>query len=313
MSYDQIAARIKQDLDMELGFTFSVGLAPNKVIAKIASKWQKPSGLTVIPGHSIHTFLKDLPVGKVWGIGPNTAALLEKQGLYTALQFARKSEVWVKKLLTKPFYNIWQEFNGRYVLPLMTEEKATYHSIQKWQTFTPPSCDRAVVFAYLSKNIENACIKARKYHLAARGALVSLKTQQFVVQGIEVKFSRATAFPQEIMQAIEPAFTQLFHPEEEYRATGIVLLRLEEDQMVQLDLFGEVFRAEKLSRVYQAVDHLREQFVKHTVFLGSSALAHKMGQHAGIRGDAPERTQRLFKGETKRQRLGIPMFMGEVQ
>ena len=70
MSYEQMAERIKRDLDRELGFTFSVGLAPNKVLAKLASKWQKPSGLTVIPGHDIHLFLQDLPVGKVWGIGP---------------------------------------------------------------------------------------------------------------------------------------------------------------------------------------------------------------------------------------------------
>ena len=50
MSYLQIAERIKKELDAELGFTFSVGLAPNKVVAKIASKWAKPSGLTAIPG-----------------------------------------------------------------------------------------------------------------------------------------------------------------------------------------------------------------------------------------------------------------------
>jgi len=117
LSYRQMAERIKHELDTELGFTFSVGLAPNKVIAKIASKWQKPSGLTEVPGHSIHLFLKELPVGKVWGIGPQTAALLEKHGMRTALQFARKSEVWVKKLLPKPFYLIWQELNGRWVFP----------------------------------------------------------------------------------------------------------------------------------------------------------------------------------------------------
>lgn len=312
MSYAQMAERIKRDLDTELGCTFSVGLAPNKVVAKIASKWQKPSGLTVIPGHDIHLFLQDLPVGKVWGIGPNTAALLAKHGMHTALQFARKSEVWVKKLLTKPFYHIWQELNGRYVLPLVTEEKSTYQSIQKWKTFSPPSRDRDFVFAQLSKNIENACIKARKYHLAARGALVCLKTQQFRVSSIEVTFSRATPFPHEMLHAIAPTFAQLFQPEEEYRATGIVLVRLEEDRMVQLDLFGEVLKAEKYSRVYQAVDHLREQFGKHTVFLGSSYLAQKMAQHAGVRGDAPERTRQLFKGETKRKRLAIPMFMGKI-
>src|SRR4051812_14761589 len=147
MSYVEMAQKIKHELDTELGFTFSVGLAPSKVLAKIGSKWQKPSGLTVIPGRDIHLFLKELPVEKVWGIGSNTAALLHKYGVYSALDFARKPEVWVKKLLTKPYYETWQELNGRCVFPLITEEKATYHSIQKVKTFTPPSGDPAFVFA----------------------------------------------------------------------------------------------------------------------------------------------------------------------
>ena len=312
MSYEQMAAAIKKELDTELGFTFSVGLAPNKVLAKIASKWQKPSGLTSIPGYDIHRFLKALPVGKVWGIGPNTAALLNKHGVQSALDFARKPELWVKKLLTKPFYETWQELNGRSVLPLITEEKASYQSIQKVKTFTPPSGDRAFVFAQLSKNIENACIKARKYKLAAKGACIFLKTQQFKYHGLDVRFSRATPFPQEMIKIIEPAFEQLFRPGEEYRATGVVLIKLETDDMVQLDLFGETLRAEKFSRVYQAVDRMREKYGKHTVFLGSSFLAHKFGQHMGERGDEPQRKQQLFKGETKRKRLAIPMFMGTV-
>jgi nucleotidyltransferase/DNA polymerase involved in DNA repair len=116
MSYEDMAQQIKKDLDTELGFTFSVGLAPNKVVAKIGSKWVKPSGLTVIPGRRIHIFLQDYPVEKVWGIGAQTAALLAKRGVRTALQFARRNEVWVKKTLTKPFYQIWQELNGHYVL-----------------------------------------------------------------------------------------------------------------------------------------------------------------------------------------------------
>src|SRR5215510_15688112 len=312
MSYEQMAATIKHELDTELGFTFSVGLAPNKVLAKIASKWQKPSGLTAIPGHDIHLFLKDLPAGKVWGIGSNTAALLQKHGVRSALDFARKPELWVKKWLTKPFAQIWQELNGRCVLPLITAEKATYLSIQKVKTFTPASSERAFVFAQLSKNIENACIKARKYKLAAKGAFVFLKTQQFRLHGLDVRFSRATSFPHEILRAIAPAFDQLFRPGEAYRATGVVLLKLEEDTMVQLDLFGETLRAEKLSRVYQAVDRVREQYGKHTLFLGTSYLAQKFGQHLGERGDEPQRKQQLFKGETKRKRLGIPMFMGRV-
>ena len=312
MSYLQIVEKIKRDLDTELGFTFSAGLAPNKVLAKIASKWKKPSGLTAIPGRDIHLFLTDLPVNKVWGIGAKTTALLNKFGIQTALDFARQPEFWVNKWLTKPGYEIWQELNGHYILPLITEEKSTYQTIQKVKTFTPPSSDRNFVFSQLSKNIESACIKARRYRLAAQGAAIFLKTQQFRYCWLEVRFTHATAFPHQIVRAIEPAFAQLFQPEEEYRATGVVLLKLDEDTMIQLDLFGEALKAERFSRVYKAVDHMREKYGKHTVYLGTSLLAQKFSQHLGERGDEPLRKRELFKGETKRRRMGIPMFMGKL-
>src|SRR4029450_5085239 len=102
------------------------------------------------------------------GIGPQTAALLAKRGMCTALQFARRNDVWVKKTLTKPFYEIWRELNGECVLELETATKHGYQSIQKFKTFTPPTLDRTFLFAQLSKNIENACIKARRYQLAAK-------------------------------------------------------------------------------------------------------------------------------------------------
>src|SRR5215813_3181776 len=117
-SYLKIAERMKKALDAELGFTFSVGLAPNKVVAKIASTWQKPSGLTAIPGRELHRFLAKLPVGNVWGIGPQTTALLHKHGVQTALQFAQRPETWVKKYFSNPFQVIWQELNGGFFFAL---------------------------------------------------------------------------------------------------------------------------------------------------------------------------------------------------
>ena len=159
MSYRQIAERIKQDLDTALGFTFSVGLAPNKVVAKIASTWEKPSGLTAIPGRELHRFLAQWPVEKVWGIGPQTTALLHKHGVKTALHFAQQPEAWVKQHVSKPFYQIWQELHGASIFELVTGEHETYHTIQKVKTFTPPSSSRDVVFAQLAKNIENVVVK----------------------------------------------------------------------------------------------------------------------------------------------------------
>lgn len=169
------------------------------------------------------------------------------------------------------------------------------------------------LFHTLQTLIIDDSIKARKYKLAAKGAFVFLKTQQFRYHDMDVRFSRTTPFPQEIIKAIAPAFAQLFRPGEEYRATGVVLLKLEEDDMVQLDLLGETVQAEKFSRVYQAVDHMREQYGKRTVFLGSSFLAHKFGQQLGERGDEPLRKTLLFKGKTKRKRLNIPMFLGKMR
>ncbi len=171
MSYPKIAEKIKADLDKELGFTFSVGLGPNKTIAKIGSKWKKPSGFTAIPGYLIHEFLKHKQAEDVWGIGPQTSAYLKKVGVNTALEFARKSEGWVKSKFTKPIYETWQELNGKFVFPLDTIGRTTYTSVQKVKTFTPPSNDRDFIFSQLSKNVENACIKLRRYNLAARRGL----------------------------------------------------------------------------------------------------------------------------------------------
>src|SRR3989338_32012 len=166
MSYVQIAEDIKKDLERELGMTFSIGVSATKVLAKIGSKWKKPAGLTVIQLHDAHLFLAKTPCINVWGIGSNTAAYLEKLGVRTALELARKDDAWVRANLSKPYVEIWKELGGEVVNELDTEGRKSYQSIQKTKTFTPPSRDPHFVFSQLSKNIENACIKARRWGLA---------------------------------------------------------------------------------------------------------------------------------------------------
>ena len=245
---------MKKALDAELGFTFSVGLAPNKVVAKMASKWAKPSGLTAIPGRELHHFLAKLPVEKVWGIGPHTTAFLQKHGIRTALEFAQRPEAWVKRSLSKPFLQIWQELNRQYIFELAIGEHDTYYTIQKVKTFTPASSDRAFVFAQLAKNMENACIKIRKYKLATQLVVIFLRTQEFRDFGLEVELSGPTQFPNDILRAVTPAFEELFSPSTAYRATGVILCKLTEAYYGQLDLFGETLRMQRLSNLYESVD-----------------------------------------------------------
>ncbi len=311
MGYPEIAAKIKHDLETELGITFSMGLGPSKVLAKIGSKWKKPSGLTVIPARDAHIFLENLPAGAVWGIGPQTAAFLEKHEIKTALEFARKPLAWIEAHLTKPHKEIWHELRGESVLGLTLGEKHDYQSISKTRTFTPPSQNKEFVFSQLSKNIENACIKARRHGLVAHEIHFFLKTQDFRYHGRSLRLSRPTAVPQEILSLVRESFNALWKDKLLWRATGIVLGKLKGPGEGQLDLFGAAIHAENIKDIYKAIDGLDEKYGKHSVFLGSSLTALIKPGHHGLRGGTSQRSKNLFSGETKRQHLRIPM-LGEA-
>jgi DNA polymerase-4 len=76
-----VALRIKAAIRETTGLTASAGVAPNKFLAKIASGWQKPDGLTVIAPERMESFLQGLPVDALWGVGPKTAARLRAHGI----------------------------------------------------------------------------------------------------------------------------------------------------------------------------------------------------------------------------------------
>jgi DNA polymerase-4 len=76
-----VARRLKQEVRAATGLTASAGVAPNKFLAKIASGWKKPDGLTVIAPERMETFLQGLPVDALWGVGPVTAKKLRARGI----------------------------------------------------------------------------------------------------------------------------------------------------------------------------------------------------------------------------------------
>ena len=305
-SYEEIALKMKTEIERELAIGVSVGLSITKVLAKVASKHQKPSGLTVIPGRQIAHYLNDLPVEKVWGIGPATTNYLAKFGVRTALGFARMSEDALRRRLTKPDVEIWRELRGESVYPVVSEEKSVYASISKTKTFAPPTKDGAYLFAQLMRNVESACIKARRYSLAPGKILVYLKKQNFDAAGREAALSRPCACPLEFSPVVRALFDDCYRPGELYRATGVVLQDLKADAGIQYGLFDDPVQVEKIRDVYAAADELAEKFGKHTLHLGSTHLMDKLGR--GRRGTPTAREQTRFKGETARRHLGLPVL-----
>ena len=79
-----VATRIKALIRETTELTASAGVAPNKFLAKIASAWRKPDGLTVIAPERVESFLQQLPVDALWGVGPVTAKRLREHGIDTA-------------------------------------------------------------------------------------------------------------------------------------------------------------------------------------------------------------------------------------
>ncbi len=278
LEYADILKKIKQELKDELDITFSVGLGPTKVLAKLGSNFNKPDGFTAIPKNNIWPYLKEKSVRKIWGIGPNTAAFLEMKGMRTALEFAQKETWWVRENLSKPYVQIWEELNGNSVLPLITEQKDSYQSLQRTRTFTP-SRDPIYLRSELSKNIEGACQKARQYGVAATGMTIFLKSQEFRYTTKEIRLTRPSNLPHELIAIAEEAFNSLYTKGTFYRTTGVTLWGLQGAEQVQLDLFQTTEAKDKSDKAYEKVDELAERYGKNTVYLASSFAAVKEHTH----------------------------------
>ena len=92
-----VAKRLKARIKEETQLTASAGVAPNKFLAKIASGWQKPDGLTVIPPERVEQFLQKLPVEALWGVGPVTAKKLRAVGIEKLVDVREIQEEELKK------------------------------------------------------------------------------------------------------------------------------------------------------------------------------------------------------------------------
>jgi len=280
MTYEEIGKDIQATIQKELGIGVSIGISETKSLAKLASSVHKPAGLALITKEDIPDFLKKVSVGSIWGVGSSTAHYMNQSGMYTAWSFVVHSHDFVEKHFTKPHQEIWRELRGEMVYCICTEAKTSFASISKTHTFSFPSKDKGYIFAELVKNMENACTKARSFHLSAKKIRIFLKRQDFTFDTIELCLHRNSAYPHDMMKCIRDAFETLYTKGTLYRATGIVLSELGDEKEIQMNLFESSIIPEKFSRVYSAIDALSKKFGKNTLHLGSSLKAQVSKHYA---------------------------------
>ena len=170
----EYAARVKAAVREREGLACTIGVAPNKSIAKIASDLAKPNGLQVVRPEEVVTFLDPLPVTKISGVGTKTAELLERVGVRTIGELARFPGAELKKILGKNSVWLWGIARGLEELPV--EERPDPKSISVERTFDRDVSEWAVVRETLRDVAHNVFLRAR-----AQGAT-------FRTIGIKIRF-----------------------------------------------------------------------------------------------------------------------------
>jgi DNA polymerase-4/DNA polymerase V len=298
-SGDAIAKDIQRALVRELGVSFSIGIGPTKVLAKIGSRWNKPNGLTAITEYNRMEFLKNLPVGEVWGIGPQTSRRLVSEGILTAHDFAQKTLPWIARMLAKPYQELWYELRGVSVLPLALASRADPLSIQTTRSFAPIQGDFPFLASQLAKNIENACARAREKGLAPSRAGAFFKDRGFNYTDVAFALPYRTNAPTKIIETASALLKRRFDPGRFYRATGVTLIDLKIARANQLDLFGEQQRTGAEDALFATVDAINRRHGPETIHLAASAIARE-----------DSRVNTAPSPIISRKRLVIPFLMG---
>lgn len=266
--YSQICFNIKETIKKRLGITVSIGLSTSKVLAKIASNYKKPDGLTVVSGKEIEAFLQAIPINKVKGLGVNSRALLHKKGIDTTMQFVLANPEQIKKLLGKPGVEMQMELRGYSVRPLVTAP-ALPKSLARTRSF-PLTADPTAIHRELIKNLSLAFWHLRRKKLKTSQLTVMLRTQNYKTYGVEIKLPEELNSETAIIKQVNKAFQQLWRSDTQYRSSGIITSSLSYEPAIPPRLFPNELESPGQVSLFEKIDQLNDRFGSDAVILGST-------------------------------------------
>ncbi len=272
-----LARELKKRIKARTELTASVGIAPNKFLAKMASDMHKPDGLTVVPATEpeIMAFLAPLPVTKMWGIGKVTGARLAKEGIRTIGQLQALGPAALVRLFGKTgAADMAALSRGRDNRPVIThwEEK----SISNEHTFAEDEPDPGLVRQRLLELAEEVGRRLRQSGKLARTAQIKLRFGDFSTITRQTSFSAALNNDRELIACA----LDLFEREQVKRAIRLVgfgvsnLVGADQAAPTQPELFAELSGRAQDSRnkkIDQVVDRLRKSFGRDAIKRGKWA------------------------------------------
>lgn len=264
---EQIAEQIRAQIRQETQLTASVGVAPNKFLAKLASDLNKPDGLTVITPQTIDTILPPLPISRIWGIGPKSAARLQGLGMKTIGDLRRMDAAWFEQHLGSWGQRVRELIHGVDTRPVETDDQAK--SIGQEQTFgldiTVPEHLRDVLLG----QAEEVGMRLRRHHLFAGCVTVKIRFGKFET----ITRSRTLITPTDATPDLHQAACGLFDAWAKDGFQPVRLIGIQTSHFTkeaQLDLFSTP-QNERVRKVDRALDAIKSRFGNDAIGRGKRA------------------------------------------
>jgi len=265
-SPEDTCREIKEAIKKETGLTASIGLAPNKMTAKIASNIGKPDGFVIVSKNELLNFLHPLPVETLWGVGEKTREEFKKIGINTIGDLARQDRLGFLRDFGKAGEHAWQLANGRdpREVEMTTEAKSISHEY----TFEEDVADKEEILDVLMELSEKVSRRLRKEGL--KGKTITLKIR---FPGFET-FTRATTleaptnFIEDIYQCCAIKMESFGLHKKRVRLIGVHVSNLVGSSS-QPSLFeSELPDPDKREKLHEALDKIKDKF-------GEKAIKHR--------------------------------------
>ena len=262
---EAVALRLKERVKSDLKLTASVGLAPNKFLAKLASDMNKPDGVMVIHPQDIDRILLPLPVTKLWGIGKATAASLERFGIRTINDLREKPVDWLAQRFgaeAERYFNLARGIDPREVVP-DSQAKSIGHE----QTFEVDVAEAQEVRRVLLDQVEQVAQRLRKHGLQAKGVALKIRVGDFQTISRSATLRASTDVTDELWQAARAIFEKW--PFQPVRLIGMTAERLGRGEE-QMDLFVDPMK-ERQRKLDSVADRITQKFGKRAIRRGGAA------------------------------------------
>jgi DNA polymerase-4 len=263
-----IAQNIKRDIREGLSLVASVGVAPNKFLAKIASDLEKPDGFVIVDPQRIQEFLDPLPVGRLWGVGRVTGRVFDRLGVRTIGQLRQLPVEVLRDHFQTGGDHLWELAHGIDARPVIPEHEAK--SISHEKTFARDLDDPEVLRAWLLELSEQVACRLRRHGLKGRTVHLKVRFDDFRTVTRAQTLSAPTSGTQEIWQTVTTMFAERMPSRRlRVRLLGVGASGLGHGKQTQLNLFSDQDH-ERQNRLDQVADSIKQKF-------GSTSLQRGLG------------------------------------